>query len=337
MNSFGKNFRVSIFGESHGLKIGVVIDGTPAGLPLSKDDFTTDLLRRKSGKKGSTPRTEEDLLEIVSGVYQGFTTGTPICITFNNHDIKSSDYENFENWPRPGHADFVSNIKFKGFSDPRGGGHHSGRITLGIVAAGVIAKKLIGPVAVEAKILHIGGQNPWEDILERAIAEGDSLGGVIECISRGIPVGLGEPFFDSIESLLSHIIFSIPGVRGVEFGDGFKAAMMFGSEHNDPIMDESGKTLKNGSGGVNGGISNGNDLVFRVAIKPTSSISKSQATYNMNTHRVEKLKITGRHDSCFALRVPVVIEASAAIVLADLINANKLLCVQRSKSNSIVF
>lgn len=319
MNSFGKNFRVSIFGESHGPKIGVIIDGTPAGIPLSVDDFTADLLRRKSGQKGSTPRIEGDLPEIQSGVYKGFSTGAPICITFTNTNTKSGDYSNLADCPRPGHADFVSRIKFKGYDDPRGGGHHSGRITLGLVAAGVIAKKIIFPICINARILSIGGQNPWDDILENAILQGDSLGGVVECTAEKMPVGLGEPFFDSLESLISHIVFAIPGVRGIEFGDGFKAAGMFGSEHNDPITEESGKTLKNGSGGVNGGISNGNDLVFRIAVKPTSSISKNQQTYNLASHKIEDLKITGRHDSCFALRVPVVAEASVAIVLADLL------------------
>ena len=318
MNSFGKNFRVSIFGESHGQKLGIVVDGTPAGLPLSVDDFTTDILRRKAGKTGTTPRTEADILEIVSGVYKGSTTGTPICITFNNYNFNPSDYENLQNWPRPGHADFVSLKKHNGFADPRGGGHHSGRITLGIIAAGVIAKKMIAPVTVEAKILHIGGQNPWDSILEKAMASGDSLGGVIECVAKRMPIGLGNPFFDSMESLLSHIMFSIPGVRGIEFGDGFKASSMFGSEHNDPIINESGETSKNGSGGINGGISNGNDLIFRIALKPTSSISKAQNSFNFNTQKIEALKIEGRHDSCFALRVPVIVEASTAIVLADL-------------------
>lgn len=318
MNSFGKNFRVSVFGESHGQKLGIVIDGTPAGLPLTIDDFTSDILRRKGGKIGTTQRTEADILEIVSGVYNGFTTGTPICITFNNLNFNPADYDSLLNWPRPGHADFVSFIKHKGYSDPRGGGHHSGRITLGIIAAGVIAKKMIAPITVEAKILNIGGQNPWDNILERAMASGDSLGGVIECVAKNIPAGLGEPFFDSMESLLSHIIFSIPGVRGVEFGDGFRACTMYGSEHNDPIIDESGKTSKNGSGGINGGISNGNDLILRVALKPTSSISKGQETFNFNSHKIEELIIVGRHDSCFALRVPVIIEACTAIVLADL-------------------
>ena len=318
MNSFGKNFRVTIFGESHGQKLGIIVDGTPAGLPLAIDDFTADILRRKGGTTGTTPRTEADLLEIVSGVYRGHTTGSPICITFNNNNFKSEDYENLQNWPRPGHADYVSFIKHKGFADPRGGGHHSGRITLGLIAAGVIAKKQISPVSVEAKILNIGGENPWDNKLELAMAQGDSLGGVIECVAKKLPAGLGEPFFDSMESLISHMIFSIPGVRGIEFGDGFKAAKMFGSEHNDPIINESGETLKNGSGGINGGISNGNDLIFRIALKPTSSISKAQSTFNFNTQKIEELKIEGRHDSCFALRVPVIVEASTAIVLADL-------------------
>jgi chorismate synthase len=318
MNSFGKNFRVSIFGESHGQKLGIIVDGTPAGLPLAIEDFTSDILRRKGGKPGTTPRTEADLLEIVSGVYRGYTTGSPICITFNNTNIQSEDYDNLRNWPRPGHTDYVSFIKHNGFADPRGGGHHSGRITLGIIAAGVIAKKLISPISVEAKILNIGGENPWDNVLERAMNQGDSLGGIIECVAKKIPVGLGEPFFDSLESLISHMIFSIPGVRGIEFGDGFKAATMLGSEHNDPIINELGETLKNGSGGINGGISNGNDIIFRIALKPTSSISKAQNTFNFNNQKIEELKIEGRHDSCFALRVPVIAEASTAIVLADL-------------------
>ncbi len=320
MNSFGKNFRVSIFGESHGLKIGVVIDGTPAGIALSVDDFTEDLLRRKSGQIGTTPRIEGDVPEIVSGVYKGFSTGAPICILFNNSNTRSDDYSNLLDCPRPGHADFVSRVKFNGFADPRGGGHHSGRITLGLVAAGVIAKKLISPICINAKIISIGGENPWEDLLERAIQQGDSVGGIIECIATNMPVGVGEPFFDTLESLISYIVFSIPGIRGIEFGDGFKVAGMFGSDHNDSIINESGKTQKNGAGGINGGISNGNDLVFRIAVKPTSSISKSQNSFNFASHKVEKLEIQGRHDCCIALRVPVVAEAAAAIVLADLLN-----------------
>jgi chorismate synthase len=318
MNSFGNNFRISLFGESHGEAIGVVIDGASPGLKLNEKDFIHDLLRRKSGRPGTTPRTESDLPLILSGCYRGFTTGAPIAILFENKNVQSGDYDSLKDWPRPGHADFVSGIKRGGFADLRGGGHHSGRITLALIAAGVVAKKIISPISVEAKLVLIGGKNSWETELERAISEGDSLGGVAECVVTNIPTGLGEPFFDSIESLISHIIFSIPGIRGIEFGDGFAAAAMKGSEHNDPIMDKTGRTSKNGAGGINGGISNGNDILFRVAIKPTSSISKGQMTYNFATGKTEEQIIPGRHDTCFALRVPPVIEAATAIVLADL-------------------
>lgn len=319
MNNFGRNFRISIFGESHGAKIGLVIDGTPSGIPLSVEDFAYDLSRRRSGKPGTTPRVEGDMPEIVSGVYNGYTTGAPICILFSNDNTRSADYEELADKPRPGHADFVSMLKRGGYVDPRGGGHHSGRITLTIVTAGVIAKKMLGNISIEAKLIRVGGKESWDDLLEKTRAEGDSLGGIVECTAKNMPVGLGEPFFDSLESLLSHAIFSIPGIRGIEFGDGFAASAMRGSEHNDPIIDSKGKTSKNGAGGINGGISNGNDLLFRVAVKPTSSISKVQKTFNFSTGKVEDLEIAGRHDTCFALRVPVVVEAATAIVLADLV------------------
>lgn len=318
MNNFGRNFRISIFGESHGPKIGLVIDGTPPGMQLSKEDFADDLSRRKSGKPGTTPRVEGDLPEIVSGVYNGYTTGAPICILFSNDNTRSADYIDLADRPRPGHADFVSMLKRGGYVDPRGGGHHSGRITLTVVTAGVIAKKLLRNISIEAKLIRVGGKENWDELLEKTRGEGDSLGGIVQCTAKNMPVGLGEPFFDSLESLLSHAIFSIPGVRGIEFGDGFAASSMKGSEHNDPIIDGKGKTAKNGAGGINGGISNGNDLLFRVAVKPTSSISKSQQTFNFSTGKVEELAIIGRHDTCFALRVPVVVEAATAIVLADL-------------------
>ena len=319
MNNFGRNFRISIFGESHGAKIGLVIDGTPSGIPLSVEDFAYDLSRRRSGKPGTTPRVEGDMPEIVSGVYNGYTTGAPICILFSNDNTRSADYEELADKPRPGHADFVSMLKRGGYVDPRGGGHHSGRITLTMVTAGVIAKKMLGSISIEAKLIRVGGKEIWDDLLEKTRAEGDSLGGIVECTAKNMPVGLGEPFFDSLESLLSHAIFSIPGIRGIEFGDGFAASAMRGSEHNDPIIDSKGKTSKNGAGGINGGISNGNDLLFRVAVKPTSSISKVQKTFNFSTGKVEDLEIAGRHDTCFALRVPVVVEAATAIVLADLV------------------
>jgi chorismate synthase len=319
MNAFGKLFRVQLFGESHGPSIGVVIDGVPAGLPLTPEEFREDLLRRSGGKKGGTPRVEEDSLIFLSGVVQGITTGSPLAVIVNNKNTISSDYESFKNTPRPGHADFVSRQKFGGFSDARGGGHHSGRVTLALVIAGVIAKKLLAPAQITTKILEIGGENPWDQKLETAILEGDSLGGVIECRVSGIKAGLGEPFFDSLESVLSHIIFAIPGIRGIEFGDGFSAAKMWGSEHNDPIVSLDGTTSKNGSGGVNGGISNGNEIVLRVAVKPTSSISRAQRSINLSSGEAEEFKVTGRHDACFALRVPVVLEAAVSIALADLL------------------
>jgi len=319
MNTFGNKFRVSIFGESHGQMIGVVVDGVPAGIPLSEEDFTEDLSRRKSGAFGTTPRVESDIAHIQSGIFNGHTTGAPICLTFANKNRISTDYIQFENHPRPGHADFTCSSKYKGYSDIRGGGHHSGRVTIGLVAAGVIAKKIIEPISVYASVIEIGGTKQWESLIEKAKNEGDSLGGIIECRANEMPVGIGEPFFDSLESKLAHIIFSIPGVRGIEFGDGFAAAQMMGSQHNDPFVSSGGKTIKNGSGGINGGISNGNELVFRIAVKPTSSISLPQNTYNFSSGKVEELKVEGRHDTCVALRVPVIVEAATAIVLADML------------------
>jgi chorismate synthase len=297
----------------------VVIDGIPAGLPLTPEEFRDDLLRRSGGRKGGTPRVEEDSLIFFSGVAQGHTTGSPLAIAVNNANTISSDYESFKNSPRPGHADFVSRLKSGGFSDARGGGHHSGRVTLALVIAGVIAKKLLSPAVVSSKIIEIGGENPWDAKLDQAIAEGDSLGGIIECRIDGIRAGIGEPFFDSLESVLSHIVFAIPGIRGIEFGDGFKAAGMWGSDHNDPILTTSGETAKNGSGGVNGGISNGNRIVLRVAVKPTSSISKAQQSINLKSGVIEELTVLGRHDACFALRVPVVLEAAVSIALVDML------------------
>ena len=393
MNSFGSKFRVEIFGESHGEAIGVVVDGAKAGIPLSKEDFMEDILRRKSGSKGTTPRIEPDEPEILSGVFEGHTTGAPIAIIFRNTNTKSSDYKELLDVPRPGHADWTASVKWDGFNDPRGGGHFSGRLTLPLVAAGVIAKKQCG-FSFHADLVEIGGEtdkDKWPDLLDATAKEGDSLGGIVECHVDGVPAGLGEPFFDSVESLISHAVFSIPGVRGIEFGDGFAAARLKGSEHNDSLTcpgtslmaeassggptaspcsespvandselasglaspdrshprlvrgrgplaervggaersEESGLSepdasfevvlpKKNGAGGVNGGITNGAPIVFRVAFKPTSSIAKAQKTLNIKTGEMTELKIKGRHDVCFALRTPVIIEAVAAIVLAGL-------------------
>jgi chorismate synthase len=304
MNTFGNNFKVSIFGESHGERIGVVIDGVKPGIPLSEADLIPDLTRRKAGAPGTTPRLEADEPEIVSGVFEGHTTGAPLTVLFRNQNTRSQDYASFRENPRPGHADRTAAIKFQGFNDPRGGGHFSGRITLGVVAAGAVAKKM-APYAYEAEILEVGGnirKEEWPALIEQTRLEGDSLGAVVECRVSGIPAGLGNPFWDSVESRIAHAVFAIPGVRGIEFGDGFAASRKKGSEHNDAFGAD-GIPVTNHAGGVNGGITNGNPLVFRVAFKPTASIAKAG--------------IPGRHDVCFALRTPVIVEAVAAIVLAD--------------------
>ncbi|MEE4196244.1 MAG: chorismate synthase [Bacteroidales bacterium] len=323
MNTFGHTFRVSIYGESHGKQVGVLIDGCPAGLAISGDDFFQDLSRRKSGAKGTTPRTEEDTPEIVSGVFNGKTTGAPLLIAFENKNTKSGDYLQLQDFPRPGHADFTAKFKFGGYNDYRGGGHFSGRLTLGMVTAGVIAKKLIHPVSIHATLIEAGGKTQIDQAIDEAMKNNDSIGGIVQCRAEQVPVGLGEPFFNSAESLLSHIIFAVPAIKGIEFGAGFDAARMYGSQHNDEFVDSSGKTATNFAGGINGGITNGNSLVFRVAVKPTSSISKPQQTINLKSGQPGKVQVKGRHDACIALRVPVVLEAATAIVLADLMLADQ--------------
>jgi chorismate synthase len=321
MNTFGRLFRISIFGESHGVNVGVTVDGCPPGIPLSESDFAHDLSRRKSGARGTTPRKESDAPRIVSGVFDGHTTGAPLTILFDNENTRSGDYANLSVHPRPGHADWTAQQKYGGFQDYRGGGHFSGRITLGLVAAGVVAKKILRGVDIRATIREIGGSTDpaqFDSIVEAAMTAHDSVGGVVECTVTGLPAGLGEPFFDSAESLIAHAVFSIPAIKAIEFGAGFAAARMRGSENNDPITDASGRTSTNRAGGINGGITNGNPLTFRVAIKPTPSISAPQQTLNTETGRVEELIVKGRHDACIALRAGVVVEAAAAIALTDL-------------------
>ncbi|MEO8404302.1 MAG: chorismate synthase [Chitinophagaceae bacterium] len=338
MNSFGRLFRVSIFGESHGESVGIVVDGCPAGLPLTVDDFLPDLERRKGGKqKGTTPRQEDDLPIFKSGIFNDKTTGAPITILFENKNTRSGDYEKQRAVPRPGHADFVAKKKFGGFEDYRGSGHFSGRLTVALVAAGVIGKKILslynsfplksevgsgvevnGGINVTSTILEIGGETDLEKGLQKAIDQKDSIGGIVECRVTNLPTGLGEPFFDSAESVLSHAVFAIPAVRGIEFGTGFAAAKMFGSQHNDAIEDMEGKTTTNHAGGIVGGLTNGNELVFRIAVKPTSSTAKEQHTLNWETGKTEAVSVKGRHDLCIALRVPVVLESVTALVLADL-------------------
>ena len=322
MNSWGDRFRLSIWGESHGQQVGVSIDGVPAGIALSEEDFTADLERRRAGAAGTTPRKESDTPHIVSGVYNGFTTGSPLTIEFLNENTRSGDYRNLTTHPRPSHADWVAQQKWGGYNDPRGGGHFSGRITLGMVAAGVVAKKILGEeVKFSTDIIEIGGsrdKEQWDAIISSAQQSQDSVGGVVECRVQGVKAGLGEPFFDSVESLAAHLLFSVPAVKGVEFGAGFEAARMRGSEHNDPIISADGTTATNHAGGIVGGITNGNEIVARIAVKPTASIAQPQQTLNLGSGKVEELVIKGRHDVCITLRAAVVAEAALAIALADL-------------------
>ncbi|MBN9350642.1 MAG: chorismate synthase [Chitinophagaceae bacterium] len=329
MNSFGKNYRIQIFGQSHSEFVGITMDGIPPGISIKPEDFHVDLERRKPKSKGSTPRKEADEPQIICGVFNEKSSGAPLTILFANQNTRSIDYERQHNVPRPGHADFVATEKFKGFEDYRGGGHFSGRLTVCLVAAGVVAKKIAAffsenKIRFDSEVLEIGGEKDLAKGLDKAFEAKDSIGGIIECKVAGLPIGLGEPFFDSAESLISHLVFAIPAIKGIEFGSGFAAAKMFGSEHNDAILDESGKTATNHAGGITGGITNGNDLVFRVVVKPTSSTPKLQETLNRETGKVEAFSVKGRHDLCIALRAPVVVEAAAAIVIADLLMENKM-------------
>lgn len=322
MNSWGEKFRITLWGESHGRQIGVSIDGVPAGIALSEEDFMADLARRKAGAAGTTPRKESDMPHIVSGVYNGHTTGSPLTIEFMNENTRSDDYSSLVNHPRPSHADLVARQKWQGYNDPRGGGHFSGRITLALVAAGVVAKRILGEdINITADIAELGGccdRSKFESIIADACQTQDSVGGIIECRANGIESGLGEPFFDSAESAIAHLLFAVPAVKGVEFGAGFTAGRMRGSEHNDTIADDAGHTSTNNAGGIVGGITNGNEIVVRAAIKPTASIAREQQTYNFASGKVEPLIIKGRHDACIALRAAVVVEAAVAIALADL-------------------
>ena len=318
MNTFGRIFKVSIFGESHGKAVGVLVDGCPAGIELNEKDFSDDLKRRKGGGYGKTERIEEDRPIILSGVFNGRTTGAPIMVIFENKNVRPADYEALKNLPRPGHADFVAFKKYGGFSDYRGGGHFSGRLTVGLVGAGVIAKKVTTPVRYRAEVMEVGGSSEMGKPIREAKQNGDSVGGIVECVIENVPAGLGEPFFDSVESLLSHIVFSIPGIKGIEFGAGFMAARMRGGEYNDEIINIAGRTATNNAGGINGGITNGNSVVFRVAVRPTASILKKQKTINLETGKEEEISVKGRHDVCIALRFPVILEAVSAIVFADL-------------------
>ena len=320
-NSFGSKFRLSIWGASHAPEIGVRIEGVPQGVSLSESDFEADLSRRRASAKGTTARHEADIPILRSGVADGITTGEPIEIVFQNGDTRSSDYSQFESHNRPSHVDFTARAKYGGEVDLRGSGQFSGRMTALLVAAGVIAKKILQNIEYQTSIVEIGGSRneaEFADIIAAAMADGDSVGGVIECRAKGIEVGLGDPFFDSAESIIAHLLFSVPAVKGVEFGSGFEGVKLRGSERNDCFVDGEGHTATNNEGGINGGITNGNDLVVRAAIKPTASISKEQMTYNKELSKVAPLRIKGRHDACIALRAAVVVESVVAIALAEL-------------------
>lgn len=319
MNTLGTVFRVSIFGESHGPAVGVVIDGCPAGLPFWREELMADLSRRKGLLPGTTTRRESDVPEIISGIFNDVTTGAPLVLCTHNKDMRPGDYEHFTSIPRPGHADFTAGFKYKGFSDMRGGGHFSGRLTWGMVTAGYFARKILTPAIITASLVEAGGETDIEAAIARAAETNDTIGGVVECVARNVPKGLGEPAFGSVEAVIGQIVFGIPAVNGVEFGAGFASSRSYGSLNNDPFVDARGKTSTNNAGGINGGITNGNDLVMRVSVKPAASTGVPQKTFDTEKGEMTDLEITGRHDTCIARRIPVILESAVAIGLADLL------------------
>lgn len=349
-NSIGKEFVVTCFGESHGRCVGAVIDGCPAGLPLTEEDLQKELDKRlPPNRELVSARREKDVVEVLSGIFEGFTTGAPICALVWNKQVVSGDYDSIRDKPRPGHADYTARIKYRGFNDYRGGGRFSGRITVAFVIAGAVAKKLLDVFGVEVlayttaignvelrATLSLGDVRentyansvrcPDPDVAEKmketilsAKKEGDSVGGIVECVAFNLPVGVGEPIFDSLDADIAKMLFDVPAVKGVEFGVGFEAAKMRGSENNDPygMCDDEIELLSNNAGGVLGGLSSGMPLVVRVAVKPTSSISKKQKTVDLSTMEDATIKVQGRHDPCIVPKAVPVVEASVAIVLVD--------------------
>lgn len=349
-NSLGKEFVVTCFGESHGRCVGAVIDGCPAGLPLTEEDIQPELDRRlPANKEIVSARREKDAVEILSGTFEGFTTGAPICALVWNKEADSGDYDSIKYTPRPGHADYPARVKYMGFNDYRGGGRFSGRITVAFIIAGAIAKKLldlfnievlayttaIGDLELEATLslgevrenIYVNSvrcpdpelAEKMEELILSAKKEGDSLGGTVECVAFNIPVGVGEPLFDSLDAEIGKALFDVPAVKGVEFGVGFAAAKMKGSENNDPyrVCNEEIEMLNNNAGGILGGLSSGVPLVVRVAVKPTPSISKGQQTVDLSKMEDTTIKVKGRHDSCIVPKAVPAVEASVAIVLVD--------------------
>ena len=349
-NSIGKIFTVTSFGESHGKCVGVIIDGCPAGLSLFEKDIQIELDRRiPSEPKIVSERIEKDKVEILSGVFNGFTTGAPICMMVKNMEADSKDYEAIKNLPRPGHADYPARMGSHGFNDYRGGGRFSGRVTVALIMAGAVAKKLLRMFNVEvlAYTRSIGnvkmGESPssrdirelryktavrcpapeFAELMEEAIIkarkEGDSLGGIIECLALNLPVGVGEPLFDSLDADIAKILLAVPAVKGVEFGAGFKAVQLKGSENNDAYRMQQGKviTMTNNAGGILGGLSSGMPIIARVAVKPTSSIAKEQQTVDLQKMEDAKIQVKGRHDPCVVPKAVPVVESSVAIIIAD--------------------
>lgn len=352
---WGNSLKVAIFGESHGNAIGITIDGLPSGVEIDMDKVLEEMARRAPGKsKLSTARNEKDAPEILSGFFEGRTTGTPLCGIIRNGDTRSKDYGKLKDLMRPGHADYSGNIRYSGFNDYRGGGHFSGRITAPLVFAGAICKQVLAKQGItigahvkkikdisddsfdytnissdlllslnkeELPLLDKSKEETMRNVIIDAKSQGDSVGGVIECAITGVKAGYGDPFFDSVESRLSHLLFSVPAVKGVEFGLGFDITELYGSEANDSYYYDGDvvKTRTNNNGGILGGITNGMPVVFKVGIKPTPSISKKQHTINIQTKNNEDLVIEGRHDPCIVQRAVPVIEAVAAIGILDLL------------------
>ncbi|MFW5767969.1 MAG: chorismate synthase [Bacteroidota bacterium] len=313
MHTYGKLFQIHVWGTSHNPQMGVIIDSVPPGISLEVTDFEADLTRRRTGAYGTSQRSESDVPEIISGVYRGKTTGAPLHIRFTNTGQRSEEYNSRE-FPRPGHADMVADKKYHGHNDSRGGGFFSGRMTVLLVAAGVVAKLIMKSLQIRSEILYPLNH----EAIQQAAKAGDSLGAEIKVHIEGLPAGTGEPFFSSIESEISRIVFSIPGAKAIAFGEGFKADRMYGSDFNDAIINEEGKTETNHDGGINGGIANGNPIVFTVKFKPTPSIRKTQKSWHPKSNSREEISIHGRHDVCYGLRTPVILEAVAAIALLDL-------------------
>jgi chorismate synthase len=349
-NSIGKDFVVTCFGESHGRCVGAVIDGCPAGLPLAVEDIQKEVDKRLPQKEEIvSARREEDAVELLSGTYEGFTTGAPICILVWNKEANSEDYDAIRHTPRPGHADYPARIKYLGFNDNRGGGRFSGRLTVAFVMAAAVAKKLLELAGIEvlAYATEIGGVKllstpSLEDVKEKtyessvrcpdqkvalkmeeailkAKSEGDSVGGIVECVASNVLAGVGEPLFDSLDAELAKMLFDVPAVKGVEFGVGFEAARLKGSQNNDPYVMRDGEveTVTNNAGGVLGGLSSGMPLVVRVAVKPTPSIAKEQKTVDLMEMKDATVQVKGRHDACVVPKAVPVVEASVALVLVD--------------------